>query len=439
MKLTFILGYGASMLHVMHKILKEESKELGFDFLAVSDFSSEEYANKIAESDAIFIYAYELPDVVEKAIENSKAKIVVSASDNHIHLSRGPSDVLNMAIAYFKTGGEANLRNLVRFMLKNIGLDIDVEDVCEVPWHGIYHPKLGVFTKTEEYLQKYDRRPLVGVLIHRSYWLYGNTEHFEAVVEALESERLGVLPVFTHGWKDAVLNTPTKEDSIREFFFLNGKPVVDAVINLTYFFLLDHGRAGKKERFRDTEGVRLLKMLNVPIIQPCFSSSQNVGEWKENPQGIYYLSQIYTIIMPEVDGLIEPIYLAGTKINDEGVKTFKVYREHARYIAQRVRRWIELRRKKPEERRIAIILINPPCKSLEASVAVGFGLDVPESIVRLLHKLKEDGYRIENPPEDGNGLIKLILERKAISEFRWTSVEEIVEKGGAVEVETRLR
>jgi len=64
---------------------------------------------------------------------------------------------------------------------------------------------------------------------------------------------------------------------------------------------------------------------------------------------------------------------------------------------------------------------------------VGFGLDVPESIVRLLHKLKEDGYRIENPPEDGNGLIKLILERKAISEFRWTSVEEIVEKGGAVD------
>jgi cobaltochelatase CobN len=435
MKLSFIAGYGAGMLPVLSKILAEEAKKLNFDYLAVSDHLSEKHAEEISKSDAIFLYASELPEKVEKAIEKSKAKIVISASENFIHLSRGSMDVLNRAIAYFKTGGEDNLRNLIRFILKSIGMDVKVEDVSEVPWHGIYHPELGIFKTCKEYLRTYDstydNRPLVGILIHRNYWLYGNLKHFDAVVKALEDEGLGVLPVFTHGLRDEILNTPSKEDTIREFFIDNGKAVVDAVLNLTYFFILDHGKHTK--RFREVEGIELLKKLNVPIIQPCFSSSQSVNDWHENPQGLDYLSQVYTIIMPEVDGLIEPVYLAGSKLSDDGIKTFEPYREHARYLARRIKKWTELRKKKAEERKIAIVLINPPCKELEASIGVGFGLDVPESIARLLKKLKEEGYSIENLPENGNELIRLILGRKAISEFRWTSVEEIVDKGGAVD------
>jgi len=425
MKLSFIIGYGASMLPILSKILKEESK-LGFDYLAVSDSSSEKHAEEIAKSDIIFLYTHDLPEKVEKAIEKSKAKIVISASDNYVHISRGSLN-LNKAMAYFKTGGEHNLRNLIRFLLKNLRMSVEAEDVKDVPWHGIYHPELGLFRETKEYLKVYNKRPLVGILIHRSYWLYGNLKHFDAVVKTLEDEGLGVLPVFTHGFRDELLNTPSKEDTIREFF--NG--VVDAILNLTSFFLLDHGKWHKENGFKEVEGVDLLKRLDVPIIQPCFSSSQSISEWYES-QGLDYLSQVYTIIMPEVDGLIEPVYFAGSRLSD-GVRVFEPYKEHARYLARRIKKWIKLKNKKPEERKIAIVLINPPCKSLEASVAVGFGLDVPESIARLLKRLKGEGYKVENLPENGEELIRLILERKAISEFRWTSVEEIVEKGGAAD------
>ena len=418
------------MLPVLKEVLKEESDRWKFNFIAVNSSSCEDHVEDIERSDAIFVYAHELPESVLNAIKKSKAKIIVSASDS-IPVSRGSPDVLNKAIAYFKVGGRGNLRNLIRFLLKNLGMDLKCEDVKDVPWHGIYHPKLGLFKSAKEYLNVYDRRPLVGVLIHRTYWLYGNLGHFEEIVKALENEGLGVLPVFTYGWRDELLNTPSKEDTIREFFIVNGKPVVDAVVNLTYFFLLDHGRWDREDRFREVSGLELLKALNVPIIQPCFSSL-SVSEWLENPQGLDYLSQVWTIIMPEVDGLIEPIYVAGS-IEHDGVKSFEPYEEHARYLAKRVKKWIELRRKRPEERKIAIILINPPCKGLEASVAVGFGLDVPESVARLLNRLKKEGYRVGNPPKDGKELIRMILERKAISEFRWTSVEEIVAKGGAVD------
>jgi cobaltochelatase CobN len=116
------------------------------------------------------------------------------------------------------------------------------------------------------------------------------------------------------------------------------------------------------------------------------------------------------------------------------VKVYEAYKPHARYVAKSVKRWIELRRKHPKERKIAIVLINPPCKGLEANVAVGMGLDVPESIARLLHRLKELGYDVGDPselPKDGKELIRMIMERKAISEFRWTSVEDIVKSCGA--------
>ncbi len=430
MRLCFIIGYGATMLPVLKEVLEEESSRWGFEYLAVNSSFSEDHVEDIERSDVIFVYAHELTEDVLNAIKGSKAKIIVSASDS-IPVSRGSPDLLSKAVEYFKVGGRENLRNLVRFLLRNLGMDVECEDVKDIPWHGIYHPKLGLFKNTEEYLKAYDRRPLVGVLIHRTYWLYGNLGHFNDIIEALENEGLGVLPVFTYGWRDELLETPSKEDTIREFFIVNGKPVVDAVINLTYFFLLDHGRWDKENRFEVVSGLELLKALNVPIIQPCFSSL-SVSEWLKNPQGLDYLSQVWTIIMPEVDGLIEPIYVAGS-IEHDGVKSFESYREHARYLAKRVKKWVELRRKRPEDRKIAIILINPPCKGLEASVAVGFGLDVPESVARLLNRLKEEGYRVENPPKDGKELIRMILERKAISEFRWTSVEEIVARGGAVD------
>ncbi|MEN2994627.1 MAG: hypothetical protein ABDH19_04680 [Thermodesulfovibrio sp.] len=40
--------------------------------------------------------------------------------------------------------------------------------------------------------------------------------------------------------------------------------------------------------------------------------------------------------------------------------------------------------------------------------------------------MKEAGYRVE-PPENGKALIDEIINKKTISEFRWPTVEEIVE------------
>ena len=57
-----------------------------------------------------------------------------------------------------------------------------------------------------------------------------------------------------------------------------------------------------------------------------------------------------------------------------------------------------------------------------------------ESTVRIMQQMEGKGYLISGCPADGKGLIDLIMERKAISEFRWTTVDEIVKKGGAIDL-----
>ncbi len=433
-RVAFIIGYGASPLPTLRKVLEEEAKALSFEGIAVSNATCEAELDFIRSADVVFVYSHELPPSVVEALENHGGKIV-ALSGPYAHLSSIPGEVLAKASAFYTTGGEGNLRKLVRLMVKLAGVDIEVGEVEDVPWHGIYHPQLGVFTKLQDYLNLYPyaNRPLVGILFPKSYWLYGQTEPVSKLIEVLEQEGLGTIPVFTYGYRSSFNCLGyTKEDSIHEFFFMDDKPVIEALVNLYFFFLLDHG-PNSEQQFKEARGIELLKRLGVPIIQVVTSFYRSVEEWLRDKQGVDYLTQVYCVIMPEVDGLIEPIYAVGSVVNSLGVKEHHSYKEHLQYIARRVKHWVKLKLKKPEERKIAIVLINPPCKGLEANVAVGLGLDVPESVVKLLWELKRQGYDVgDELPKSGEELVRMIMERKAISEFRWTSVDEIVKLGGAV-------
>ena len=441
LRILFIIGYGGSHLRILKEVCEEESKSLNFECIAVTDEGSASYLNLVDKVDAIVMYTSSLPREVLKAIEKSNAKIILSFSDSFQEYVRGV-EILEEAWKYFKLGGKENLRGLIRLILKRLGLNIDVPQPVEVPWHGIWHPRHGIFTNTNKYLEiyPYSSKPLVGLVFYRSRWLNKDTAVVEQLIDALESEGLGVIPVFTHGFRDSILSTPTIEDTMSKFFIINDRSVVDAVILLTSFFVLDHGkwhRRSSKESFAVAAGINILKKLNVPIIMLVQDHYQSINEWINNPSGISPLAQVYHVIMPEVDGAIEPIFIAGSEKDLNGIKTYEPYSPHIKYVAKRVRKWVELRRAPRSERRIAIVLNNPPCRGVEASIGAAMGLDVPETIVRILHRLYELGYNVGDPnklPRDGRELMKMFLDKRATSEFRWTSVEDIVKRGGYLDM-----
>ncbi|NJE25556.1 magnesium chelatase subunit H [Thermococcus sp. MV5] len=409
--ICFILGYGARPLPLLEKILKEEKIE----GIVLTEQNCEKELEKVEKAKAIFIYTHELPEIVEEKIREGQAKVIACAGLEN--LTTVPQEILVKAKSYYILGGEENLRNLAKFLANLAGEKREYEEPKEVPMHGIYHPNFGVFESLDEYLEVYDRRPLVGILFWRSAWLYRESSPIEELIRTLEDEGLGVIPVFTYGKDSTTGLGKEKSEAVEEFFIKDGKPIIEALVSLISFGTVD---------------LNNLEKLNVPVFAPIRSYYQSLKEWKEK-EGVDYMTQVYGVIIPEVAGAIEPIFIAGTE-NIEGYKKGEPYEEHIKYLVKRVKKWIKLRKKPKKDVKIAIVLINPPCKGLEASIAVGMGLDVPESIVKLLHRLKEEGYYVgEELPENGEELIRMILERKAISEFRWTSVEEIVKNGGAID------
>ncbi|HEX59517.1 MAG TPA: cobaltochelatase subunit CobN, partial [Methanomicrobia archaeon] len=221
---------------------------------------------------------------------------------------------------------------------------------------------------------------------------------------------------------------------IKDFFMDGDRPRINALVSLQWTPLGGDWRDRKTSAER---AVELLKRLDVPVFHPHIAYHMTEEEWRSSGQGVGGSIMALTIALPELEGVIEPILVGVTKARHDGVADTLVERvtpveERVRKIVRRVKRWLELQRKPPSERKLAFILHNNPCASVEATVGSAAHLDSLESVARILNRLKEAGYKVENPPKDGKELIETIMERKALSEFRWTTTEEIVRRGGVL-------
>ncbi|OAG28768.1 cobaltochelatase subunit CobN [Thermodesulfatator autotrophicus] len=344
---------------------------------------------------------------------------------------------------YLLYGGEENLKNLLRYLAREgLGISVDYALPKELPWMGIYHPQApGYFESLKDYLAWYGgdpEAPWVGLLFSRQYWVNGDLAVEETVIKALEEEGINVLPVFTYSLEDKALGTKGSRGAVEAFFFdEKGKPVIDALVKMIPFFLGTRSRA-LSDPSASTSGVELLKKLNVPVFQPLGLYSQTEEEWSKNPKGLGYEIS-WALAMPEFEGVIEPLVIhAVSREEDPETGTIleerKPIKERIKRLAERIASWLALRRTSPEKRKLVFVLHNNPCASVEATVGGAANLDALESVVRILKDLKNKGYNIEDIPESGEALAQEILARKAISEFRWTTVEEIVAKGGALDL-----
>lgn len=199
---------------------------------------------------------------------------------------------------------------------------------------------------------------------------------------------------------------------------------MDAIINLQSIF---HAENAQKT-------VEVLKGLDVPVFHPLMTYHQTEEEWIESTLGMSSSEVAWSIAISEFKGAIEPIIVGVSRTEEDHGASFLVHSpvdERVSKMARRVKRWMDLLNKPPSERKIAFILHNNPCASAEATVGGGAHLDTLESVSRVLKAMKERGYRVD-PPEGGEDLIGMIMDRKAISEFRWTTTDEIAKKGGAL-------
>jgi cobaltochelatase CobN len=400
-----------------------------------------------AMESADFILLYRTPDAFWEQMEgrlealSTRIPLITTGSDPSLwRPSTVPLPVAAAAYQYIIRNGLENLRRLLNYLGKEVlHLEVPALPPEDLPWEGFYHPQAEhYFTQVTDYLdwyrnQGFPTETMVGIMFSRHDWVAHNLELDDFLIQALEKRGLGVIPIFYYSLKDDGLGTRGGLDIIQDCYLdPQGRPRIAALIKLTAFFLASQkGTVSEGGTAQTSQG--LLARLNIPLIQPLTSYYKTEAEWEADPQGLG-MEIGWSLALPEFEGVIEPLLVAAGMAQKEVEADLIAGRlpitGRADRLADRVTRWIRLQAKPPAARKIAIILHNNACASVEATVGAGAHLDTLESVARLLKTLEQAGYGIENPPADGKELIDTIMNRKAISEFRWTTVDEIVAKGG---------
>jgi cobaltochelatase CobN len=384
-----------------------------------------------------------------KAIGHKVPVVSVSYDPAAWNLSSVTREEAQRAYQYLLYGGDENAGYLLDY-LAVLASGGDVETVAAPkpqPWEGLWHPEAPqpYFDQVEKYLTWYDGYcreksldgPKVGLLMGRHYWVNAMPDIETALIDGLEAKGMGVICAFTNTMRDASLGNKGSNQWSREVFFeADNRVRIEALIKLLPYFSRSTSVSNKDGIDSPAwPSVELFQELNVPVFQPVFSSVKSLTEWEVDPQGLS--SEVaWAVAMPEFEGSIEPFLLGGAQAAPQGIFATSVERriahpERVKRFCARISRWVSLRRKPAAKRKVAFILHNDPCSSVEATVGGASKLDSLESLSRILKAMKDRGYQVE-APVDGQALIEEILARKAISEFRWTTVEEIVGRGGAL-------
>jgi len=430
-------------------LMKEAADVLDIDLTAYSNkqinINPELIRKAVADmSGADLILLYRTNDAfweeIEQDLDGLKGRVpvvVVGGDPSYWALSTVSPEIAVTSYRYILFNGRENLINMLRYLLHNVfDNSIPFNEPEEIPWQGIYHPDMDrIFDSTSEYLSEYDKRLsftpalYMGILFYRSNWITGNLEIEKSLISALEKKKIGVIPVFHYSLKDESIGNLSGVEIIERFLMNDGKPAVEGIIKLTMFFL--GNSTGNITESDAPSGVHMIKKLNIPLFCPVTSYYKSKEQWLEDPQGLG--AQVaWSIAMPEFEGVIEPVIVGASRgISNPGEESYETIQDRVERLAERIVHWIGLRKKANREKKVAFILHNNPCASVEATVGGGAHLDTLESVADILKRLKQEGYAID-PPADGRELINTIMDRKAISEFRWTTTDEIVDKGGAL-------
>lgn len=132
-------------------------------------------------------------------------------------------------------------------------------------------------------------------------------------------------------------------------------------------------------------GQLILQQLNVPYMVAAPLLIQDLESWKK--KGVAGLQSVVLYSLPELDGAIDTVCIGGL-VGEE----IHLIKERVDRLTGRLRKWITLRQKANQEKRVAIIMYGfPPSIGATGTAAL---LNVPLSLSGILKQLKEDGYDV---------------------------------------------
>ena len=326
--------------------------------------------------------------------------------------STAPPILAQTSFEYLNHGGVTNLGNLLRFLSDEVlGTSHGYEPPIPLPQDGLYRPGTVDAVPIDEYWRLYcdENRPSVALLFYRAHWVSQNVEFVDAFVEALERRNCNVLPVFCSSLRE------NDGAVFRKYLTDAGRGVLADAVVCTQSFAMSQKRGPEISNTSDENwDVRVLEQLDVPVLQAIVSTEPQ-AMWEERDIGLSPLDIAMNVALPELDGRVITVPVSFKETvsrNGAGVGELRRYvpnLERIDTVAALAARYAKLRGTPMSERRVAIVLSNYPTKASRLGNAVG--LDTPASAINLLNAMREAGYTVEDIPEDGDELMRRLIEK----------------------------
>lgn len=305
-----------------------------------------------------------------------------------IEASTLPREELDALLDYFREGGPANMSALVQKLARLAGSEATISMPVAVPKAGFYEPGRGVIDD----LSAFVRGPVIPILFYRSMLLAADVAPIDALFDALRQRGITPVPIFVSSLKDPA-SLAFVETALATF-----KPA--AIITATAF-------ASGAEPGIET----LFDRAGVPVFQIIVATTGR-DIWENNQRGLAPADLAMHVVLPELDGriLAGAISFKGENEVDPalGHRAFANRPEPDRVaqVADRVRAFIKLQETPRAGRKLAILIPDYPSAPGRTGYAVG--LDVPSSVLAMLHDLKGQGYAVDGIPQTPRELLDLL-------------------------------
>ena len=297
-------------------------------------------------------------------------------------------------------GGAENFKNFWLYASSLTDATIPApEEPKQRCWAGIYHPELsdGCTTDLASYRKTYCKpdRPTLGLLFYRDEWIWDDLAAPAAFIAEAERQGCNAIAVFTNQLPDEKLGMPSIRKVFDDFFTADGKTVIDTLVSTMKFSQVGNGSLTVDE----------LETFGVPILA-AYTLLTTEKDWRENPEGLNAVETSIAAALPELDGAIHGVPIAGRNVLPDGAVEYKPISKRLALMVEKAKKWATLRRLKNEDKKIALIFHNYPPKNY--NIGSASGLDSMESARRLLSRMKENGYSLDFLPETSEELLRVM-------------------------------
>jgi magnesium chelatase subunit H len=316
---------------------------------------------------------------------------------------------------YFLQPTPANIQSMLLYALVHYVRDerlkkIRLRQPEQMPSVAIYHPRAATLFKTLAEYRKWYRKPLdpdstIGLLLMRPQVISKTTKHYDALINAIESEGLSVIP--------AIATLMDNREAVSKFFVETDKTKarVSQIVSLTGFSFV-----GGPAMNDSAAAAEFLRELNLPYRSAVSLDTQTIEAWNDSQTGLNPVQAGMQIAIPEIDGATEPFIYGGIPTRGQEPVALE---DRCRRLARRLKRWHTLQTAPRSEIKLAIVLFCfPPNKG---NIGTAADLDVFPGVFDVLKRLREEGYRVELP-ESADNLREQLLDhagyRLSVEEYR---------------------